>query len=680
MPSSEAPKHASVILEGALCGLTASVGIVLARWLTTEPYIPSLILLDVMVFVVAMAIVAAIPVPNRAGQLARRWRALRFLLAVSAVHLFLLSPPFLEIRTSLKTDIAFIFTLSLSLIAARAALLRGRTGPIRIVPATWAVVIAFVACVVGAEVSSAWILLAPATVLVIFVVGVRLDEHEPIRSWMKSSLVALLIIAVCGAMLAPTSAERMKINVSFGQPGPAPSVVLIVMDTVTRNHLSLYGYDVPTMPRLAEWAQDGLVLDDYISASSWTLPSHASIFTGLSPRSHGTHGFRKTQSFMNAYPLAETHVTLAERAAGAGRVTGAIIANHIYVSKRFGLDQGFQSFWAPQPKSGFIFRFSEWFADRSTDLQVKRSRWPFYRARHITNHAIDWLTEVEDRGFFLFINYMDAHEPHPPADDTSSAAARFKYDYQSVLSGKSLPDSVRSDLVDAYDAELDRLDVQMARLLNFIESSHLSERTTIFITSDHGEYFGEHRLIQHSRHLYESALQVPLIVRGPEVEPGRSSAPVDSSSLHDTVAAALGLVDARRKSLNEILTRGFGPRVSEWYAAENSDDLDAKYKDRFDRDLRVLRDGRYKLFIDSRGEQRLYDLEADPGENQNVASENPVVVAQMKSSLESWLQRNPAARLDDVEPLIVTGSEMEMLRALGYAEPEDAGQLDSGAD
>ncbi len=658
-------------LAGGLLGVSASLGIVVARWLTTEPYTPELIPFDVMACVVALALVGAIPGPRKAPAFVQHLHRDRLVLVVSAFYLVLVVLELVRAPSSRLSEVACVGVVVGAVIVAGWRTVRGRGGPLGAVPALWLVGFAFAVAALGLESSIVWILCVPLIVLLIFVVGVRRATLGTPRSHGLALVLAFAVLLGCGATLPPTSGERAPFRFSdTAADGDDASVVLIVLDTVTRAHLASYGYAESTMPRFDAWAKGALVLDDYMSSSSWTLPAHASIFTGRAPRSHGAHGFRRVGAFMNAHPLAADQITLAERARAAGRETGAVVSNHIYVSSRFGLDQGFDSFWSPRPKAGFRFRPTEWLANRFAERIVERNRWPYYRARHITDRATAWLAGVGDRGFFLFVNYMDAHEPHPPADDRPGAAARFSYDHKRVLAGEPLPAASREALIAAYDAELSRLDEELGRLLEFIETSELAERTTVFVTSDHGEYFGEHELVQHSRHLHESVLGVPLVARGPGIAAGRSEAPADSRSLHDAVLAALGVDAFAERTPAEILKQPREQRVAEWYAAENGHDIAPEYRGRFDRDIRVLRVGEHKLFLDSRGRARLFDLAQDPDEERDTASKRSERRDEMMGQLAAWLRDHAVARVPTAVAPGHDTEQVEMLEALGYAEPE----------
>src|SRR5262249_12968071 len=159
----------------------------------------------------------------------------------------------------------------------------------------------------------------------------------------------------------------------------------------------------------------------------------------------------------------------------------------------------------------------------------------------------DALQELRGRPFFLFVNYLDVHRPNlrrptpeVPLED-EIAIPRYFPELTSVLRGKPLAERVRRSLVNAYDRELEHLDGELGRLFRWLETSGLSDEVVVIVTSDHGEYFGEHGLIDHAVHLYNEAVDVPLIVKGPGIAPGRIERPVQLVDVFPTALEVLGL-------------------------------------------------------------------------------------------------------------------------------------------
>ncbi len=637
-------------------GLWALAGLTLARWLTQEPYLPVFLPYDltaVLAWTGCVALAVRISGVRRHGGMVAVALALPLLVAWAV--LLATAPVSATGRWAARGAL---------LVAC--LLLAGRRRPAP-APVVSALGVGLGAGLVVARGTGAGWLVLPAVALALAGLAPR-GRTLPARVSVPGVAALLLLTSFTAP---PGSASRVETRLAAAaRPGPA--VVLIVLDTLRRDRLSLYGYGRATSPALSRFAERALVFDAATATSSWTLPSHASIFTGLAPRAHGAHGFRGGAPHGNAHPLEERFETLAERARAHGIATAAIAANHFYLSPRYGLQQGFDSYWVHAPRAGLrmpgVDRLAHWLQPRA----VERVRWPYYRAEEITDRVLDWLSARGDESFFLFVNYMDVHAPNhgspdprvPKGDEQSPAEADF--DLNRVPEGVSLPEPVRRHLENEYDREMLDLDRQLGRLLARLREGPLGTRTTVIVTSDHGEYLGEHQLIDHSRDLHEEVIGVPLLVAGPGIEPGRRSEPVSIAAIYDTALARLGV-------------EGVGPGVlgpapslvtAEWHASEHALHLDPRYRGRFDRDLWVIRQGPYKLFADDRDRVVLYDLSRDPHEQRDLASALPELRRSLQARLDHWKARHPeaAAGVGPRQTPELSPEQLDQLRALGYAE------------
>lgn len=505
----------------------------------------------------------------------------------------------------------------------------------------------------------------------------------PARARLALLAGSTLAIAFCVLKRPPSPVPPMPANsaptTSAAPPGPGPraggrSVLLIVLDTLRRSNVSLHGYGRRTTPNLDRWAQGALVFDQATSVSSWTLPAHASMFTGLYPRSHGAHGYRSERQKDSTYRLPGSCETLAEIASQAGIATAAIVANHLYLAPRFGVDQGFGTYWCEPPRAGFRLPPADFLCAKLDPLGDAIVDWPYCRDTFVTDWTIDALEELRGRPFFLFVNYLDVHRPNlraptleTPLED-EIAIPRYFPELTRVLRGEPIADKVRRSLVNAYDRELEHLDAELGRLFRWLETSGLADDLVVIVTSDHGEYFGEHGLIDHAVHLYDEAVDVPLIVKGRGIAPGRSARPVQVVDVFPTVLEVLGL-PARPSQATSLLSAGAldapldRPSVCEWYAASNGFLLRPEYGGRFDRDWRSIRVGPWRLLEDSRGNVELYDLASDPRETRDLARESPGIVADLRARLAEWVASHPEGEKIPVEE---SRERDAALRALGY--------------
>jgi arylsulfatase A-like enzyme len=659
-------------------GFVAAFGLTLARWLTDAPYSPAIIRWDVAAAVLGFAFVyvaARALLPS--AVLRRHWPSIAtaaaafYLASVWAAGLGHLAAPTRVAGTVLLLAAAAVFvrnalsaregwwTLEWTLIAAGAAIALGFVlEPLPIARA----------------------LLFPAALTAILASGQpRSEPRFSGRPW-AAVLFQVLLVALCFLAVAPSSPQLVDLPAAEDgreRPAGASSVVMIVVDNLRRDHLSLYGYERQTTPNVDRWAADGLVFDDVTAASCWTLPSHASLFTGLYPRTHGAHSYRGDARWGNAYPLPEAEETLAETAARQGVLTAAIIANSAFLAPRFGLDQGFSTYWAEAPRHRVAYPPAELLA-RAFDLaEYAESRWAYYRGRHMTDHAIRWLRGAADRRFFLFLNYMDVHQPnwrppnelvpHFPGEETfvdpgaTGGAGLF-------LERRALPPEVRAYRIHHYDRELFVLDRELDRLLRFLDASGLAESTAVILTSDHGEYFGEHGMTGHSGHLHGEVVDVPLVIKGPGVPRGRTSRPTHLVELFGTALDLLGVErPASRTSALDADRRA--ALVSEWYASDSALLLQPRMRGRFDRDIRALADGGLKLFEDSRGGVELHDLASAGGESVDLAAARPQDVERLRAELRRWMEDNPAsehvARVGEEE---LDEEARKRLQALGYLD------------
>ncbi|MGH7818281.1 MAG: sulfatase-like hydrolase/transferase, partial [Candidatus Binatia bacterium] len=391
----------------------AATGLTLARWLTWEPYSPIFIPYDLVVFGVAIGVWFSIAsLGLRVLGRESYWEACAALPAL-AVH------PAVWVWTLKGTapGDAVLALSAVSFLCAGALGLwqqwRGRHGlPLEGILLASGVALAL--SVKGYESWKASALLLPTLLPVMLAFGVPKSAVISAKSSATVLGAGILLLAVCASSVYPASGQWVPLELSCPQR-KGPSVILIVLDTLRRDHMSLHGYSRKTTPFLDQWSEGALVFDDAVAVSSWTLPSHASMFTGLYPRSHGADAFRG-QAKKSARSLSEDQTTAAEIASAAGICTAAILSNWFYLGKEWNLDQGFGTYWAQVPRTGARFLWTERLA-RWLELERYESfHWLYYRDRYITDEALRWLRAADGRQFFLVLNYMDVHTPNrrPP--------------------------------------------------------------------------------------------------------------------------------------------------------------------------------------------------------------------------------------------------------------------------
>lgn len=510
---------------------------------------------------------------------------------------------------------------------------------------------------------------------VVAAVAFSFVRREPRIGTLAGGALVLALVILGWSAVAP----RPRLLGEIPLPSaPAPvrnrSVVLVVLDTLRRSSMSLHGYGRSTTPNLDRWAEGALVFDQATSVSSWTLPAHASMFTGLYPRSHGAHGYKSAKQKESTYRLPEACDTLAEIASRAGFATVGVVSNYLYLDRRFGTDQGFMEYFVDPPSQGLRFPPADSLLEK---VDKSAQDWPYFRDTDITDAALQALEDLHGRPFFLFVNYFDVHRPNnrPPTPEVpledEIVVPRYFPELMRVMRGEPIDERVRRSLVNAYDRELQHLDSELARLLARLAEPDLAGSTLVIVTSDHGEHFGEHELVDHAALLYDEVVDVPLILRGPGVAPGRSQRPVQVVDVFPTALEHLGLpVPANCQGVS-LLRGSERDAISEWYAAANGFLLQPVYKGRFEADLRTIRRGRWRLHEDERGKVELYDLELDPRELDDVALAHPEVVLELRGGLAEWVATHPAGEHFELEPSPSSREREDALRRTGYAGAED---------
>jgi len=447
-------------------------------------------------------------------------------------------------------------------------------------------------------------------------------------------------------------------------PREPPNILLVVLDTVRRDHVSCYGYPLPTTPHLDALAAVADRYEGCWSTAPWTLPSHASLFTGQYAFQHGARSGRTASGhIVDALPLASERLTLAEALDEQGYETAAFVANTAYLRPDLGLHQGFDTYVVDRRKG--------------VAMNELALGWLDERAERLASAPAE-----EERPFFLFVNYMDAHRPYNttefegeragalPAPSPERSQELLDQLYEEVFSQEDPPPAeLVAKVVAQYDMGIANADVALGRLIAELRARGLYDATLIVVTSDHGEYLGEHDLVEHSKDVYEEALRVPLVVKRAGQERGRV--------IEDRVSLAhmpsLVLAELPREMSRRLAGAFPAPPGEDAWIAENeysrSKDLGAPYGNRFARERVVLYQDEFKLILSSDGENELYDLEADPREQVNLFATKPELAERLERRLHKILDETPRHTGPQTAPEM-TPEQEEELRKLGYTDVE----------
>ena len=343
----------------------------------------------------------------------------------------------------------------------------------------------------------------------------------------------------------------------------APNVLLVIWDTVRAMTLSLYGYDRSTTPGLERLASSSVVFDRAIATSPWTLPSHASIFTGHEHQDHSADW---------RTPLDDEHRTLAEVLSSEGYAAGGFVGNIWYAGAGFGLDRGFAWYDDRVVPSADVIAHSWWLSRTVVNAVWEAVGVPqthFRKTAEQVNEAfLDWQSARDERPFFAFLNYFDAHEPYLPPEPFNLQFAQTQPRYWMPWYGTYTADDI-AQFTDAYDSCLYYVDYATDRLLEELEARGVLENTIVIVTADHGEEFGEHGadLMRHGRSLYAPVLHVPLLISYPPRFSGgiRRTEPVSIRDIPATILDLAGVSGATSfpgTSMTSLLEGGEGEHAS----------------------------------------------------------------------------------------------------------------------
>ena len=444
-----------------------------------------------------------------------------------------------------------------------------------------------------------------------------------------------------------------------------PHVFLIVLDTVRADHLSLepYGYERETTPELARWVEErsGAVFEHAYSNGTWTVPSHASLLTGLRPEEHGAHFDKDDASLRFHFALPTDSPTLAERLQGSGYSTLGTFANN-WLRLVGGMGDGFLRYFRTHPTEPMPF-----VGERLRHLLVPGLHSEVTkmgtRAADVNATLLSMVEPWSEgpRPLFAFANYGDPHGPYAPMPGFRGrfldAGLREHTGHVSV----DTPPARMQVLEARYDEEILYLDHQLGQLFTRLDELDVLGDSWVFITSDHGEAFGEHGVTEHGTTVYDEVVRVPLIVLPPDGQQIRPApGPVSLIDVASTIAAIGGthLDDASGRDLRTLETDETVARL-EFYG----DELKARIHGELARHpARVVVARGHKLIaIDGRFE--LYNIEADPGET-NDLSADPEHLKLLKELREELPEFGSATRFEGNSG--PSENDLRGLQELGY--------------
>ena len=483
------------------------------------------------------------------------------------------------------------------------------------------------------------------------------------------SILATAAALVAAALLTLACSEAGTRAVE-----PATTIVVVIMDTVRQDHLSVYGYRRDTTPRLTELAAESRQFRGAYSTSSWTNPAHASLFTGLYSIAHAT-----TQQ---QWTMAPELITLAEILGERGYETRAVVGNAM-LSRNRGFDQGFSEY------------FQAW--SRRDELETSGAS-PLPTLDEVSTAEVEALLEARNpmAPLFLFVNLIGPHAPYdscgdfcehfverrPPPPGTAYGATRLGAVLDHYVGNRKITPAELWHQVGLYDAELLQVDHMVGRIIDAMKRAGVWENAFFAVTSDHGENFGEQGHLGHAFSLTQSVTKIPLLIRDPaRFAAGTSDeAPAQLTDLFATVLGAAGidpsafsphgvdLADAGGRRGRSVLTEYYRPRQALGVSLLRATPEERERLAPFNRALRSVIVGDEKFVWGSDGRHELYDLESDPLERDNLISrpERADDRRRLEEHLEQLLEEYRPEQPLRAEEIPLDEATRKALEALGY--------------
>ena len=492
--------------------------------------------------------------------------------------------------------------------------------------------------------------------------------------WAFAALAVIAGVIAPSVYLSATTPAAAHAALPPARAG-APDVVLVVLDTVRADRMASYGHIRDTSPTFDALAREGALYVDATSPATWSLPSHASLFTGRYPSSHGAN--RAPSILDSRFP------TLAEVLAAHGYETYCFTANP-WISDGLGLTRGFavqDLSWKSRRGTTFAGRV----LDRIGLGEVDKG------GGAAADDFTAWRARSEDaRPTFVFLNFVEAHYPYhqlPRAfrdrytDRPASELRKISLEIGGQQLGGPGVDvaAITAPARDLYDGGVAYTDALLGRVVDALRDSGRLDHTVLVALADHGEILGEHGdYFGHGPSLYQSGIRVPLLVRyPPRIARGtRVTVPVSTLGVFATILDLAEIEPPPTLQVGSLARAGDGdaggPILSELFTHGNPGAPSGREDPlMFAQRQRAYRSGSWKLVETTTGGPYLYDLARDPNERRDLAHEHPADLARLTAELESARTQLRLPNLGEVG----SGSSVELdaatqqrLRELGYVK------------
>ena len=505
-----------------------------------------------------------------------------------------------------------------------------------------------------------------AAMILLFLILVPLRKAiDPIATRLATPLAPIALLlgslglgALLSALYSPASGATGEAGSITQELESKPNVILVMVDTLRADHLSCYGADIKT-PNLCRLTEGGTTYQAFSHASS-TKPATASLLTSTLPSTHSAIAKPST--------LSEDLTLISEAMQDGGYTTGGIVSN-VNLAESFGFAQGYDDYYYLGPD---YIAYAEESSSKLIIYQLVRQIWlglaggdevrfnDFYQDSEVVNAtAFDWLERRKDERFFLFLHYMDPHDPY------------FEHPYNGVgIARVSMPEPDANEserLHSLYRGEIEYLDVQFGQLLAKLEADGLYDDTVIVVTADHGEEFNEHGGFWHGLTLYDEQIHVPLLIKWAKNGVGpNSGAESGIARLIDVGPTLLGVagIEVPETMQGIDLRTPYSTRLEKDRHAFSEEDHEGNI-------LWSLRTEDEKLIVANPGnprglpEREFFDISGDPEELDPYDDPDAEERLAEMAELARLAAEGKAVESQDVE---MTFADCERLRMLGYVE------------
>ncbi len=413
-----------------------------------------------------------------------------------------------------------------------------------------------------------------------------------------------------------------------------PNVIFLMLDTLRADHLGIYGYERNTSPNIDQFARENLLFKNAITAVPWTPPSVAGMLSGLYPTSHNfMPPNSREEATSSVSKLSDAVLTLPEVLKAQGYQTHAISSNP-WITDTFGFNQGYEKFEYLEREQ----------ADIITDSGIK---------------AIDQMS-AKDQPFFLYLHYLDPHEPYTPPN-------KYVQAFKGPLKSREY-DVEMQRKIGLYDGEIAFMDECLGKLFTYLKEKNLYENSIIVIVGDHGEQFMEHGNISHGNELFNPELHVPMMIKtGKQVQQRVVDYAVSNIDLFPTILDLVGLVPPTNYQSVSLVkdenSQARGGVLSE---------IKRKYNQRsftkFDGQRLLVGSRSQDLTVDAKDAVAnsigVFDSFKDIWEEAPI--ENPELLKQLQAEFQAELQKSESLKVKSATGDAVDETTISQLESLGY--------------